>query len=256
MHEKVLTERSSYFRNAVKDSWVEATDGVIILQDVDEQTFALYQQLVYRGRVPCLEVNTVKESSPERRDPNRDCAHPEVCSNEYESLCDLYAFAERMQDLKAKNSTVAALILKLNDELAYTHHNQPGKVCFPSAEAIRTMYENTSGNCPGRAVLAHAYAFYGQASTCMQLPYLDEVPAEFHWDVNRALLSIRHHVIQHCYLDPGDYQEEEGKQWDCKFKLFPNPTCTCRVCLSLFPACVCRGCLNLYPSGVGSLPLS
>ncbi|KAF9731423.1 hypothetical protein PMIN01_10440 [Paraphaeosphaeria minitans] len=230
MHEKVLVARSSFFRNAFKDSWVEGNEKVITLSDVDEQTFTLYQQIVYRGRVPCIGV---RKSHAAKQKSDQDCTAPEECRHEYEALCILYAFVERIQDLDAKNSTSTALIWKLNDEAAHTvYRKQRGKTCFPSAEAISTMYNSTPRGCPGQALMAHAYAFYGQASTV--LPDPEDVPLEFIWDVISALLSKNFDPIQHRFLLPEDYQEDEGRRWE--YNLQTNRSrewCTCHGCVSV-----------------------
>jgi len=182
--EKSLAARSKFFNNALKGRWKEAEDKIVRLPDDEASIFAVYKQLVYTGRIPCMEVQ--KPPIEYRRMPDH-CDIPTACCKEYESLCSLYVFADKIQDLRAKSSTTAALVWKINDETGQLEND--GNVCFPSAQAISIMYLNTPRNCPGRVVLARAYAFYGHEYT--SLPGANEVPRRVLVGCNQRLAGYQ-----------------------------------------------------------------
>jgi hypothetical protein len=55
VHKSALIARSQFFKTAMGGKWQEAQDGVVKLPDDDGDTFALYEQLVYTGKVPAFD---------------------------------------------------------------------------------------------------------------------------------------------------------------------------------------------------------
>ena len=120
-------------------------------------------------------------------------------------------FAEKVEDMEARNSTVEALISKINDELA-GHPAKEDAVCFPGADVIFHMYCGTAEDCPGRRVLVRAYSQYANASTL--LPEANDVPGIFRRDLLFEKTRIHNYAQNNSKLPVMlSFKEKEGVEW-------------------------------------------
>jgi hypothetical protein len=90
IHEALLTARSKFFERAMGKSWKEAKEKLVRLPEDDPRIFALYEQIVYTGRIPIFDDEVERVSSGAYNDP--ECDEEELCMSEYESLCQLYVW--------------------------------------------------------------------------------------------------------------------------------------------------------------------
>jgi hypothetical protein len=161
VHKSALTARSQFFKTAMGGKWQEAQDGVVKLPDDDGDTFALYEQLVYTGKVPAFDDSEETERKVVTSYGRSwiDCVSNH-CKPEWELLSRLYVLAEKLQDLAAKNATVDAMIEKVQRKARIKGTRLGLRKCLPTPRAIEIMYENTPGFCPGRQVLVHIFVQY------------------------------------------------------------------------------------------------
>jgi hypothetical protein len=215
IHEALLTARSKFFAKAMGKGWKEAEEKVVKLPDDEQEIFALYASLVYSGTVPAF------DETPERiiheNDGQTDCRYPDICQLEYESLVGLYVFAEKLQDVKAKNAAVDALIAKVTHESKVIFNTEYDGPCMPSLAAIETMYAKTPHHCPGRQVLIDCFVWYGKDQTMEYAGLLAGAlpPWQFLIDLSSNLMSMRQqpkHDPPHehicCYQEPEDDEDE------------------------------------------------
>lgn len=183
IHEALLTARSTFFKNIMTRDCVEAESKTVKLPDeVDPETFALYEQLVYTGMIPGKRFDTEMYAE----EPARNREPHEFCAKEYENLCGLYILCERIEDPEGKTAALTALVTKLNDEHVDENRNRIG--CFPGKKAINIMYEGTTEYNLGRDVLVDAYAEFAK-DVPREMPAAKEVPVEFFRDLAISMIS-------------------------------------------------------------------
>lgn len=104
----------------------------------DPDTFALYEQLVYTGRLPSKQKSKLAE---------------------YTVLAKLYTLGEMLQDTGAKNSALEAI-------LTCSKEKQPdGSSGYcPSSQIINIIYDGTPGPCLARSLMVDFYTFQGDKS--------------------------------------------------------------------------------------------
>ncbi|KAF1920341.1 hypothetical protein BDU57DRAFT_425817, partial [Ampelomyces quisqualis] len=177
VHEALLTSRSEFFDKAMGKGWKEAEEKVVKLPEDDPDAFALYEQLIYTGNIPAF------SDAPDR----------------FISLVRLYVLAEKLQDIKTKNSAVDAIIAKVSHESeSIASSNLFQAPCLPSNKAIRIMYEHTPSHCPGRQALLDCYIWYGQSESESNYDSDDEkVPRQFLKDLAKDLMQYRQQSTEH-----------------------------------------------------------
>jgi hypothetical protein len=188
IHEALLIARSEFFKNAMNGDWKEAEEKLIKLPEDDPDTFALYEQLVYTGCVPAFGEFTDRVFRC--FDKSTVCNQKDVCEAEYTSLARLYVLAEKLQDIEAKNASVRALISKVNHEGQHIDDIDLGP-CLPSLTTIKTIYEGTTKDCPGRRALQDCYVWYGQENSLDEITDGKQLPREFLYDLAVAGLAYR-----------------------------------------------------------------
>jgi hypothetical protein len=230
IHEALLTSRSRFFKKAMAGDWKEAEEKLVKLPEDDPAIFALYEQLVYTGRIPAFDgqPEPIEEEKSDGDfdddDSNYDDDNDGDDDNdsdgdgdndEYESLAELYVLAEKLQDLGAKNTTVKAIIAKITHEGAIINDCGEGP-CLPGAVAIKTMYEKTPGHCAGRQIFLDSFVYYAQDYPIFRMDQADILPREFLCEMVDNALTYRApktELMPHKLVKR--YMEVEGMEFDC-----------------------------------------
>ena len=138
VHGAFLTFRSLFFRKALSGAWKEAKERLIKLPEDDSDTFELYLQVVY-GLPMSIEPNPLFDEYPGR--------------SEQEALAKLYVFAEKVQDVRAKNTIMKAFLKSVwkvrSDGLCYV----------PARGSIHVIYEGSTPGSSMRRLLVDIYAY-------------------------------------------------------------------------------------------------
>jgi hypothetical protein len=185
IHQALLTARPKFFEKAMQKGWKDAEEKLVKLPEDDPDTFAIYEQVVYTGRVPLLEV--IDDGVLKGDNKSTWCQVSETCDHDYISLSALYVLAEKLQNLKARNTTVEAIIREVTHEVA-TVDDSP---CLPSLAAITTMYSKTPHHCPGRQVFFDCFTFCAGYGTLQDTGDWETLPREFLYDLALNALSFR-----------------------------------------------------------------
>lgn len=107
VHQGLLCPRSKFFTNALKpDRFKERQEKVVMLEEEDAPTVALYIQLLYRPDLMKIDCAILKKDS--------------IFDAEYTEFCRLYVLAERLMDDATKTSALGWLIY-LGDVSFYYH---------------------------------------------------------------------------------------------------------------------------------------
>jgi hypothetical protein len=190
IHEALLTTRSEFFKKAMGKGGKEVEDKVVKLPDDDMDIFALYEQLVYTGRLPIFDNSVDRFEYSQVFGPNPyDCKDCGKCGEEYLTLTNVYVLAEKLQDIKAKNTTIDAIMSKVTHESSII--NRDHGPCLPGYKVIKMMYKNMPGHCPGRQILIDSFVWYGQAYTMGNVEGYDELPWQFLLDLATGLMCHR-----------------------------------------------------------------
>jgi hypothetical protein len=140
-HESFLTALSEFFRRAMNGEWMESDTRMVKLPEDRPATFALYLNLVYTGRFV-----TARKSKEELATLDFDDFDRYV-QDEYYDMFDLYVLAEKLQDVKAKNAALAAVI----DVSELRASNKAWSV--PTFNLASRVYEGTPKGNPARRLI-------------------------------------------------------------------------------------------------------
>jgi hypothetical protein len=156
---------------------------------------------MFTGQIPLFDDKPGRTSTLEGRLSRKKSNHtlckiPEKCQHEYESLAEIYVLAEKLQDIKARNTTVEAIIAKVTHEVTTVTTNP----CFPSLTAITTMYSKTPRYWPGRQVFLGCFNFYAEYDSLPETGGSDTLPREFLYDLACNALSYRAHLRSICHI--------------------------------------------------------
>jgi hypothetical protein len=167
VHESLITSHSLFFKKAMSGSWKESEDRVIKLPEDDPEIFNVYVHHLYTGSVAVI---------------------PEPLPADYAGaptrkiICLLYVLAEKLQDIKAKNSAIEAL-------LADCRVKQPnGKYYFPGSHNVDIIY---SGTLPGSMARKFLVDIYTHKATGKWITKHPELPDEFLKDLLVKVLDQR-----------------------------------------------------------------
>ena len=175
--------------------WLEGEEGVVKLPVDEPEVFAGYVQLLYTGLLPMYEepqnVESVqadagtKKQDSKRRKIARE--HKEAQSTaihrSYEKLVKIYIFCEKIQDITAKRTLLAAFVensLKEDDSGSHT---------FPDATIVRSVYGGTLTSDPLRAWLVDCYVIHGHGGWSEDK--YTNFPHEFLHDVMKRMYAER-----------------------------------------------------------------
>jgi hypothetical protein len=154
VHEKMITNQSKFFSNALSGRWNNSETKTINLYDLDpELTVAevsAYLEAVYTKHVASQEEN-----------------------NDFTYICKTYVVAEQMLDIKTQNLALQAL---------YERQRKPfndGKHYMPGSHDLRTVYEGTaSAKDPMRRLLVDIYSCF-QGGPRLTPENVAQYPKEF-----------------------------------------------------------------------------
>ncbi|MCJ1388209.1 hypothetical protein MMC18_001054 [Xylographa bjoerkii] len=194
VHKDLLMQESPYFRGALNGAFIEATTGVVELEDADAELFTVFIAWLYSRKL----VTYLEETG---------------CSNE--KLANLYLFADRFNVPNLRNALI--------DE--YTRRQAKGELI--SVNCFRIIHEGTAANDPMRCLLVDFLAWdkawgrtvVAENPTMMPMQILAEVMAvmwkipseDTEWApfrVTRCLSYHKHEDVTVCYdqgpvLGPG-----------------------------------------------------
>ena len=204
IHEGILTARSEFFEDAIRQgSWKESNTRTVKFPEDNLKMFALYMQLAYTGVISPVYYG---DNSRGRTHMICSCDHPEYFAEEYESLCRLYVFSEKVRDVNAKKATLSALISKINQELLDRCDLRDPKDTkyLPGAKAINIMYGGTMEHDVGRMVLVDCYVKVGSGMPWGK-PDIEMVDVEFLKDLVKNFLAMPSKSLR---LSAADYMKE------------------------------------------------
>ncbi|KAF2641218.1 hypothetical protein P280DRAFT_468870 [Massarina eburnea CBS 473.64] len=137
VHEKLICERSEFFRVGLDGRWKESEDREVQLPEEDPSTFALYVQALYAGHIA--------ESEPEESLPTK-----------YTMMGNLFALAQKMVDTGTQNVIIKAIHDRVRAELW-----PEGKLaCDDLIKMIDTMWEVLPEDSPVREFLISIFTAY------------------------------------------------------------------------------------------------
>ncbi|KAF1950232.1 hypothetical protein CC80DRAFT_554463 [Byssothecium circinans] len=212
IHEAVLTARSKFFKNAMTGNWKEAEDKAVKLPEDDPDVFALYEQIVYTGKIPAYD-----DTGDERRDIY--CQGWDRFQKGYEILCSLFVLAERLQDMNAKNMATDAILNKYfhGHNLLKKNDTSGASACLPGKDAINIMCEGTPAPSPGRDVLVDLFVYLCdyQGFDGSQLAKPHDLHEGFLYPLLLKLMCLRRTpTTRHPHFRAPDYYHmEEGDKW-------------------------------------------
>jgi hypothetical protein len=167
-HIAFLTTRSLFFRKALSGAWKEAEERVVKLPEDESNIVELYLQCVY-GLPISVEPNPVPENH--------------LGYSERLELAKLYVFAEKVQDVRAKNialKTFLKCVWKLWRD---------GSWCDPGEQVVHILYEGTVSGSPMRRLLVDIYAHAITSPVAFRTDY--PYPNEFLADIVTELTKTR-----------------------------------------------------------------
>lgn len=178
----LLTQNSEFFQTALKKEWEEGQTRVIKMPMEDATLVTQYLDFAYAAK---LRSHCIEE--PYDFEPD---------AGEYENLCELYLFGERVLDVNARNAIVTELI-RLVDLLDAECH-LPGNAC------IDTIYAGTPAGHPARRLMVDLQVYYRRADYSKDLDqeYLADVVNEF---TQRARDGGRLYCLHHETLNADEY---------------------------------------------------
>ncbi|KAF1946475.1 hypothetical protein EJ02DRAFT_450564 [Clathrospora elynae] len=117
IHEALPTSSSKFFEKTMKRGWEKAEEKLFNLPEDDPETFALYRQVVYTGRIPVF--HEVPEQDSDEDELYTYCNNKEFCKFEYETRSKILSGA-------SKNSiTCLEKVPSLTRRGIHASHNNP-----------------------------------------------------------------------------------------------------------------------------------
>lgn len=161
-HKDALVSNSLFFAKALRNyepdrsttatSWIEAETGVIKLPEDKPEVFANYLGVIYRGAAPSFKA-------PDSLNLQEDAYYVEFKTRvrKYQtSLCHLYVFAEKVQDIAAKELLLAVMVCSTKLE------NKDGKRYLPIDEQVNVIYSGIPSSDPMREFLTDCHVSFGR----------------------------------------------------------------------------------------------
>ncbi|KAF2660738.1 hypothetical protein K491DRAFT_41778 [Lophiostoma macrostomum CBS 122681] len=158
VHEGLLTSCSKFFRLALKAGWKESEDRVVYLPEENGAVVEQYLHLLYHRQIGHFRAQAKDDQKNDSN--NAQDAQDQICEN----LCDLYLFADRVQDTDAKNTIMDAMYSLCIEQIGTV--SQYAKGYTPNLASIEKIYYGTPGPCPIRQFFAELYACRAQKSWC------------------------------------------------------------------------------------------
>ncbi|KAI8939496.1 hypothetical protein NX059_003267 [Plenodomus lindquistii] len=170
IHESIITIRSVFFKNAMSGNWKEAMDRKVSLPEDDANTFRVYVHLLYTGIVAVS-----SEKAPAYDDG----------SEEFDNIARLYVLAEKLQDVKAKNAAINAMLI------AKRTMRINNSCCSPTSSCIQIVYAGIANKSPMRKLLVDIFVRYAQKGWHVIASEDACLPLDFYHDLTRSLVLER-----------------------------------------------------------------
>ena len=180
VHSKLLITASPFFRNALQGGWKETKEQCIKLPADSPLAVNAYVHFLYTGSMNIESVYTGK--------PNDGT----VPMQEQALALLLYTFAEKIQDIRAKNEAVKVM----SKSICETRID--GKLYFPGPMTIRNMYVNTLPGCSMRKMVVDAFAYNARVDS---ITFSKVVPKEFFFDLAVACIQLRSRTARTPFVD-------------------------------------------------------
>jgi hypothetical protein len=176
--ESFLTSRSEFFRRAMNGKWAESESRVVKLPEDKPDVFAIYVNLIYTGHLP-----TMLKSKEELAGLDHKTLRSFTCP-EYDSLLCLYVLAEKLQDIAAKGTALAAVfeVSQLTDAT--------GRTSIPHPTAVLFTYENTLKGSPARSLVTDLWSAVSLPCLLM-VTQVVRFPKDFLSDLGKVLQEQR-----------------------------------------------------------------
>ncbi|KAF2650756.1 hypothetical protein K491DRAFT_666730 [Lophiostoma macrostomum CBS 122681] len=183
----ILSRRSEYFARAMKGPWKELEDQLITLHDFEPRIFEIYLNHVYTDRLPTMTDD----------------------DSEWEDLALTYVLCEWLQDCKAKDAIILAMLSKAQKSCSLRGDDPE----IPGATAVQTIYLGTPDGSPARRLLTDIWTC--SAHDCIN-EYYDVLPKDFLRDLTIYFLreSEGHGGCLIEESDGGEYLEIKEKKVD------------------------------------------
>lgn len=163
---ELLTQASPFFLNALKGGWKESVERVIKLPKDDPRVFKAY--------IHFLSTEEIDITSASVNQANESLAS----IAEQMLAAQLYIFAEKVQDSKAKNGAVRAMIKAIMNRRR-----------LPYSSVMRAIYEGTPRDSPMRRMMVDLFV-QADAAASKNLTGKD-IPNDFLLDVTVMVLRAR-----------------------------------------------------------------
>jgi hypothetical protein len=163
VHEDIISKRSPFIANALKSHWaaLRPDPRTIQLPETDSDTFDLYLNHVYTGRLP---VNAEPST--------RKSAH-------YPLLSRAYVLGEFLMDVEFQNAVADAIVLYAR--------GADGPRIYPSHEDITIIYEGTRPASPLRKLLVDIWCLRGKPEW-LENETASNYPNDFLMDVTKEFM--------------------------------------------------------------------
>ena len=171
VHSAALVKSSQLFQAALKTGWKEGQDREVTSEEERPDLFEFYAHWVYLRAV------------------GRECL---------EYLAELYVLGEKLIDHTYQDDIANAMIAPFRREGVLG-----GRLKFPDAEDISTIYQNTPPTSPARRIVVDIYHYYGTAQWMVESDDENSVPfdREFLVDLSKALLGKKVEEVRQRLLD-------------------------------------------------------
>jgi hypothetical protein len=184
VHESLIASRSLFFKKAMSGSWKESKDRIVNLPEEDPEIFKIYVHHLYTGSVAVI---------PEPL-PAITGRHAKWI------ICRLYVLAEKIQDVKAKNSAIEALLAECREK------QLNGKNKYPGSSSVSTIYSGTLPGSMARKVLVDLYSCKTTSKWITKSPQWSD---EFLRDLLVKIMDKRAGDGDLTGIDVNDYLEPE-----------------------------------------------
>jgi hypothetical protein len=175
-HESFLTSRSDFFRRAMNGSWAESESRVVKLPEDDPKVFAIYVSLIYTGQL------TTMLKSKEELATLDTATFRAIVQAEYATLLQMYILGDKLQDLQAKNATVAAVLELIDMKSA------ENRWFVPMVELVNMSYERTPAGSPIRRLMTDLWSSNSVREILQNASKMHE---DFRIDLAKCLSEIR-----------------------------------------------------------------
>lgn len=164
VHSELLRRSSAFFDAALKQEWHEGKQRTVQLPEQDPETFNLYVQWLYSGRI----LSKV------------DGAHGSV---NYLLVTKLYALGEVLLDNVFQDRIIDVLVTCVREK------GKDGTTRWPAQEHVNTIYRGTTKGSAGRRLMVNMHVLQGRGNWLGE--DADSCHHEFAVDLARALMSDR-----------------------------------------------------------------